>query len=271
MAASIFANYKPIVYNGKDMRDITQRAIFIERIRDDDRRCSDYRLRDGETPHSIAHDFYGDSELHWTIILLNKVVNPFHDWHMESNIFEQYLVDKYPTDLYPHGADTIAEYRLKPNVTFERGSNIDASGNVTVPPIGVAGTVDNEFGFMFGKPAFAGGNVSREFDDNGNLISTVVNVYGRNMQIGETDLNGVSGMRRVGLHQNNANRESLMTFLTENDAKVNLGIGYREFVDLIPFRAVEENLNERKRTVRIIRPEMMYKVRDQFVAAMKIV
>ncbi len=54
-----------------------------------------YKLREGETPEIIAHKLYGDPELHWIIMLVNNIIDRYHDWPMSSNQFNSYLNQKY--------------------------------------------------------------------------------------------------------------------------------------------------------------------------------
>ena len=54
-----------------------------------------YKLREGETPEIIAHKLYGDPELHWIIMLVNNVIDRYHDWPMSTNQFNSYLNQKY--------------------------------------------------------------------------------------------------------------------------------------------------------------------------------
>jgi len=54
-----------------------------------------YDVKNGESPESIAHKLYGDSELHWVILLLNNVTDRFHDWPMSEAQFLQFVNDKY--------------------------------------------------------------------------------------------------------------------------------------------------------------------------------
>ena len=54
-----------------------------------------YDVKEGETPEMIAHKLYGDSELHWVILLLNNVTDRFHDWPMSEAQFIQFVNDKY--------------------------------------------------------------------------------------------------------------------------------------------------------------------------------
>ena len=54
-----------------------------------------YNVQDGETPEMIAHKYYGDSELHWTILVVNDIVDYYTDWPMSIQRFEQYVKEKY--------------------------------------------------------------------------------------------------------------------------------------------------------------------------------
>ena len=54
-----------------------------------------YDVKNGETPEMIAHKLYGDPELHWVILLMNDVVDRYHQWPMNVNQFLSYVGDKY--------------------------------------------------------------------------------------------------------------------------------------------------------------------------------
>jgi hypothetical protein len=54
-----------------------------------------YKLREGETPEIIAHKLYGDPELHWIVMLVNNVIDRYHDWPMSTPQFNSYLNQKY--------------------------------------------------------------------------------------------------------------------------------------------------------------------------------
>jgi hypothetical protein len=93
--------------NVYDIVDITKRIAFFERYRQNDQYTSDYLVQEGESPQSLAQDFYNDPELDWVLLSLNKVIDPFYDWVMSSNVFEEYLDNKYPIgSTYIGGPDT---------------------------------------------------------------------------------------------------------------------------------------------------------------------
>ena len=54
-----------------------------------------YIVRDGETPEKISFDFYDTVEFYWTILIVNNIIDPYHDWPRESTELYNYTVQKY--------------------------------------------------------------------------------------------------------------------------------------------------------------------------------
>ena len=54
-----------------------------------------YQVAMGEKPEDIAFKYYGDASLHWVVLIVNDVIDRFHQWPMGVEAFEQYLQDKY--------------------------------------------------------------------------------------------------------------------------------------------------------------------------------
>ena len=55
----------------------------------------DYIIKDADTPESIAFKVYGDSSLSWIILWLNNKIDPFFDWPLNTDEFEDFLANKY--------------------------------------------------------------------------------------------------------------------------------------------------------------------------------
>ena len=55
-----------------------------------------YRVQDGERPEHIADRVYGSSEYHWVILMMNDIVDPFHDWPLGVRQEERFMEAKYP-------------------------------------------------------------------------------------------------------------------------------------------------------------------------------
>jgi len=54
-----------------------------------------YDVQDGETPEMIAHRYYGDVNLHWTILVANNIIDYYEDWPMSVQRFEEFVKEKY--------------------------------------------------------------------------------------------------------------------------------------------------------------------------------
>jgi len=55
----------------------------------------EYDIEDGDTPEIVAHRIYGDSTLHWIILITNEIIDPRYDWPLSSYALGQYVADKY--------------------------------------------------------------------------------------------------------------------------------------------------------------------------------
>lgn len=54
-----------------------------------------YDIQDGDTPEIVADKFYNDSELHWVVLMFNQMYDPFYDWPLHYQQFQKYIIDKY--------------------------------------------------------------------------------------------------------------------------------------------------------------------------------
>ena len=72
-----------------------------------------YKVKEGETPEIIAHKLYGDTELHWVIMLVNNVLDRYHDWPMSTPQFNQYIADKYVDSDGESTASDVHHYEIE--------------------------------------------------------------------------------------------------------------------------------------------------------------
>lgn len=54
-----------------------------------------YTLRDGERPEDVSFELYNNVEFYWTILLINDVVDPYHDWLMSAEDLRNFVIQKY--------------------------------------------------------------------------------------------------------------------------------------------------------------------------------
>jgi hypothetical protein len=54
-----------------------------------------YIIKDGDTPEILASKAYDDPEAHWIILYANQLLDPQYDWPMNTTVFYKHIVDKY--------------------------------------------------------------------------------------------------------------------------------------------------------------------------------
>tara|TARA_R100001510_G_C7649052_1_gene206432 strand:- start:1437 stop:1961 length:525 start_codon:yes stop_codon:yes gene_type:complete len=77
------------------MKDLLSRVKLIAPVKKNIVNFDYYNVQDGETPEMIAHKYYGDVNLHWTILVANDIVDYYEEWPMSVQKFEQFMFDKY--------------------------------------------------------------------------------------------------------------------------------------------------------------------------------
>ena len=79
----------------KDVTNLLRRVGMRTKLKTNTFLYDTYNVKEGETPEMIAHKLYGDSELHWVILLVNEITDRYHQWPMTGGQFLDYLNDKY--------------------------------------------------------------------------------------------------------------------------------------------------------------------------------
>tara|TARA_B100000900_G_scaffold219239_1_gene185805 strand:- start:4936 stop:5460 length:525 start_codon:yes stop_codon:yes gene_type:complete len=81
--------------NPKIVTDLMRRVKVRAKIKDEASLYDSYDVVDGDTPESIAFKFYGNSELHWVILMLNNVTDRYYGWPLTTFEFEKMMKEKY--------------------------------------------------------------------------------------------------------------------------------------------------------------------------------
>ena len=90
-----------------------------------------YDVKDGETPEMIAHKYYGDINLHWTILTVNDIIDYYEDWPMSVQRFEEFVANKYTNP------QAIHHYEIT-QTSGDTSVKIDVGMNTTDYPSAVA-------------------------------------------------------------------------------------------------------------------------------------
>ena len=102
MAISKFFDEFPVrmVSTGADNIKIVTDIFRRVRIREDYQELVqayyEQDLQDAERPDEIAEKEYQQPTLHWMTMLVNNVINPYHDWVMTDKTMDNFIATKYP-------------------------------------------------------------------------------------------------------------------------------------------------------------------------------
>ena len=88
------------IYNGTTVtpivaRNLLRRVALSDNVREGNGIFILYDVKDGERPEHIAERLYGDPMLHWLVLLMNTVIDPYHGWYKSAATMEEYIQKKY--------------------------------------------------------------------------------------------------------------------------------------------------------------------------------
>jgi len=75
--------------------DILIRVAARAEVKTRDVLFTKHTVLEGETPESIAFDYYGSAERHWIILMLNQYYDRYYDWPMTQRNLQAYVISKY--------------------------------------------------------------------------------------------------------------------------------------------------------------------------------
>jgi hypothetical protein len=74
---------------------IVSRFGFESSFKDNTAVYYEYNVQDSDTPEIIANKFYGDSEKHWVVLMLNQIIDPQFDWPLDQRTIISFINEKY--------------------------------------------------------------------------------------------------------------------------------------------------------------------------------
>lgn len=101
MALQYFQKFPGILYDIKNNKDenlvtnILHKSRVRKIVRDNAAVVYSYVIKDGETPEILAHKYYGNSQLHWLILIPNNILNVYYDWPMNYNDFNNTMISMF--------------------------------------------------------------------------------------------------------------------------------------------------------------------------------
>ena len=113
--------------------DIMKRVKVRDYIKENTQYFSEYNIEDGDTPDTIAENIYGDSNLHWVVMIFNNIINPYYDMPLSQRELEAFCYNKYRGETWfltrgDGTADVPNDFYLERNQTLR---NVSGGGPVT--------------------------------------------------------------------------------------------------------------------------------------------
>ena len=116
----------------KDVTNLLRRVGLRAKLKSNTSLYDTYDVKEGETPEMIAFKLYGDSELHWIILIVNDITDRYHQWPMNFSQFNEYLNDKYNNpDGIHHYETTQSSGDTKVKIQIENDVDEDAYTGLT--------------------------------------------------------------------------------------------------------------------------------------------
>ena len=116
----------------KQVVDIFCRVRMLDSIINNISVYFTYQVKDSDTPEIIASKYYNDATRHWIILFTNRILDPYFQWPLNQDEFQQYINNKYGSSA--NALSTIDHYEKRTNVTIIQ--NYQQTTNVYVSVIG---------------------------------------------------------------------------------------------------------------------------------------
>ena len=99
MPESYFKNFNTIQYGNSTSNstvvDITERVVVLNNIQKNPYIYYPLDITDGKRADTISYRLYNDSFASWTLYLANDIVDPYYEWYLTDQQFNDYIDTKY--------------------------------------------------------------------------------------------------------------------------------------------------------------------------------
>ncbi len=93
-----FSRFPLVDYDGAPAKNILARVDFTEETKRDIYSNFDYVIQDDLIrPDFLSYTYYDSSQYDWMIYLSNDIIDPYHDYYLSVSDFEKYIIGKYGT------------------------------------------------------------------------------------------------------------------------------------------------------------------------------
>lgn len=95
MAKKYFDKFPVTSYNGFNIRNLTTSAKLINKYVNAPYNYFRYDIDHEQRADQVAMSYYGDQYMSWMIFYANGVTDPYYDWYLSEEEFNNFLIKKY--------------------------------------------------------------------------------------------------------------------------------------------------------------------------------
>jgi len=99
---TFFKNYPLIQYGNTVANTVSvnlmSKIAFKKKIQQNFEVFHPYTIQEGDRADTIAYLYYGDSGYDWIVYYSNNIVDPYYDWYMDTDTFNQFVANKLCCD-----------------------------------------------------------------------------------------------------------------------------------------------------------------------------
>lgn len=95
MTEKYFEKFPIIEYSNNMVVDITRRTAILEKVSTNPYVFYPYEISNNERPDQLSERYYQDPYKSWVLYLTNKIIDPYYEWYLEENEFNNFLTLKY--------------------------------------------------------------------------------------------------------------------------------------------------------------------------------
>jgi len=130
MSSNYFKNFPEVVYKGSPAKNIMLRVTVKPAVIENNFVFMPLTMQEGERADMIANDLYNNSNYDWVLRLVNNQIDPYYDWYLTTEQFENFIRAKYGS--VAEALATIVHYRhLTENIIINpyTYANIENAGD----------------------------------------------------------------------------------------------------------------------------------------------
>jgi len=103
-----FTYFPKVTHTNKIAQNITRRVKITETLLANPYVYLPYVVKEEERPEDVAYFYYGTMDKVWMVYLANQIIDPYTDWPMSYDNFNNYIIAKYADQANATGYDIIA-------------------------------------------------------------------------------------------------------------------------------------------------------------------